>query len=215
MGVAGADKMWVAYSTTTSLADPGSWTGAMPMLDGGRDDPRKVGGLDYWIICDEERAYLFLTDLSGRMWRLWTRREDFPRGFGHCEVALEARIFEASHTYRLKGLNKYLTIIEANGQRFYKAYLADRLDRNWTPAADSPERPFAGWVNIRPARGVHSWTDNISHGELVRDGCDETMTVDPEQLRFVFQGMLEHEKAGKGYGDFPWRIGILTPTTPD
>jgi len=37
------------------------------------------------------------------------------------------------------------------------------------------------------------------------------MTVDPGELRFVFQGMLDNEKAGKGYGKFPWRIGILSP----
>jgi hypothetical protein len=39
MGVPGADKMWVAYSTTDDIADPGSWTQAMPILDGGAEDP--------------------------------------------------------------------------------------------------------------------------------------------------------------------------------
>jgi hypothetical protein len=211
VGVPGADKMWVAYSTTTNIADPGSWTSAAPILDGGKDDPRKVGGLDYWIICDEHRAYLFVTSLDGRMWRLWTSREEFPRGFGHCELALEAKVFEASHTYKLKGLDQYLTIIEENGRRYYKAYLADRLDGPWTPLADSPERPFAGRTNVRPAAGVAPWTDNISHGELIRDGYDETLTLDPANLRFVFQGMWEKDKAGIAYGQFPWRVGMLTP----
>jgi len=211
MGVPGAKKMWVAYSTTSDLSDPKSWTRAQPILDGGPDDPRKEGGLDYWIICDEKRAYLFLTNLNGKLWRLWTKLEDFPKGFGHCELALQAKIFEASHTYRLKGLGKYLTIVEENGRRYYKAYLADRLDGEWTPLADTAERPFAGWKNIRPAEGVAPWTDNVSHGELVREGCDQTMTVDPGNLRFVFQGMWDKDKAGKGYGKFSWRIGMLTP----
>ena len=35
MGVPGANKMWVAYSTTTDIADPDSWTQAAPILDGG------------------------------------------------------------------------------------------------------------------------------------------------------------------------------------
>jgi hypothetical protein len=211
VGVPGAKMMWVAYSTTVDLADPRSWTRARPMLDGGNDDPRRVGGLDYWIICDNERAYLFLTSLDGRMWRLWTRKEDFPRGFGHCELALQARIFEASHTYRLKGVDKYLTVVEEQGQRYYKAYLADRLDGEWVPLADTADSPFAGWKSIRPAPGVEPWTDNISHGELIRDGYDETLTVDPDHLRFIFQGMLEKNKSGKGYGQFQWRIGMLTP----
>ena len=202
--------MWVAYSTTADIADPSTWTQAMPMLDGGKDDPRQVGGLDYWIICDDQRAYLFLTSLDGKMWRLWTRLEDFPRGFGHCELALEAKVFEASHTYKLKGMDQYLTVIEENGRRYYKAYLADRLDGKWIPVADTAERPFAGWKNIRPAAGVEPWTDNISHGELIRDGCDETLTVDPSHLRFLFQGMWEKHKSGKAYGQFQWRIGLLT-----
>jgi hypothetical protein len=213
MGVPGATKMWVAYSTTAEIADPSSWTRAQPILDGGEHDPRAVGGLDYWIICDERRAYLFLTDLRGKMWRLWTELADFPLGFGHCEVALQAEIFEASHTYRLKGLDKYLTVVEQNGRRYYKAYLADRLDGPWAPLADTAERPFAGWRTIRPAAGVEPWTDNVSHGELLRDGCDQTLTVDPDHLRFLFQGIWDKDKSGQAYGQFPWRIGLLTPAT--
>lgn len=213
MGVSEERFMWVAYSTTTTIADPSSWTQARPILDGGEDDPRELGGLDYWIICDAERAYLFLTSLNGKMWRLWTKLEDFPRGFDHCELALEAKIFEASHTYKLKGMERYLTIIEENGRRYYKAYVADRLDGRWTPLADTADRPFAGWNNIRPARGVEHWTDNVSHGELIRDGCDQTLTVDPANLRLLFQGMLDMHKRGKGYGQFQWRLGMLTPLT--
>jgi hypothetical protein len=211
VGVPGSKKMWVAYSTTATLGDPASWTPARPILDGGPDDPREEGGLDYWIICDEQRAYLFFTSLNGKMWRMWTKLEDFPGGFGHCEVALQAAIFEASHTYRLKGLDQYLTIVEENGRRYYKAYLADRLDGPWTPLADTAEKPFAGWKNTRPAKGVDPWTDNISHGELIRESNDQTLTVDPANLKMVFQGMLDSEKAGKGYGQFPWGIGLLTP----
>ncbi len=213
MGVPGAKKMWVAYSTTTTIDDPASWTKAKPMLDGGPDDPRREGGLDYWIICDDQRAYLFLTSLNGKMWRLWTKLEDFPNGFDHCELALRAKVFEASHTYKVKGQDRYLTVIEENGRRYYKAYIADRLDGQWKPLADTAERPFAGWTNVRPANGVERWTDNISHGELVRDGVDQTLTVDPANLRFVFQGMLDKHKRGKGYGQFQWRIGMLKPVS--
>ncbi len=213
VGVPGRRKMWVAYSTTTKISDPASWTKARPMLDGGADDPRQVGGLDYWIICDDARAYLFLTSLNGRMWRLWTKLEDFPRGFGHCELALRAAVFEASHTYRIKGRSEYLTIIEQNerGRRFYKAYVAAKLDGEWKPIADTREHPFAGAANVRPARGVEPWTDNVSHGELIRGGYDERLVVDLDDLRFLFQGMLDREKQGRGYGEFSWRIGILRP----
>jgi hypothetical protein len=48
-------------------------------------------------------------------------------------------------------------------------------------------------------------------GELVRDSNDQTLTVDPKKLKFVFQGMFDRDKSGKNYGQFQWRIGILTP----
>ncbi|MGK0185151.1 MAG: hypothetical protein ACI9R3_000926 [Verrucomicrobiales bacterium] len=212
-GMPGAVKMWVAFSTTTDINDPTSWTKAAPMpgLDGGPDDPRIVGGLDYWIICDDARAYLFFTSLDGKMWRLWTTLENFPAGFSECEVALRARIFEASHTYRLKGRDQYLTLIEQSGRRHYKAYIADRLDGKWSPLADTEAQPFAGASNVRPAEGVTAWTDNISHGELLRAGTDQQLIVDPENLRFLFQGMIDKDKSEKDYGAFDWRLGILEP----
>ena len=108
-------------------------------------------------------------------------------------------------------MDQYLTLIEQDHQRFYKAYVADRLDGEWRPLADTAERPFASWHNIQPAPGVEPWTDNISHGELIRDSNDETLAVDPEKLQFLFQGLLEKDKADKGYGAFQWRLGILTP----
>lgn len=210
-GMSEATKMWVACSTTTDLADPASWTPARPILDGGYSDPRPEGGLDYWVICDPQRAYLYFTSLNGKLWRGWTTLEEFPCGFQGFEVALTAEIYEASHTYKLRGLNQYLTIIEQDHRRYYKAYLADRLDGPWIPLADTEQRPFAGAANVRPAPGVPAWTDNVSHGELIREGCDQSMTIDPQNLQFLFQGMLERDKSNKGYGQFEWSLGLLTP----
>ena len=102
-------------------------------------------------------------------------------------------------------------VIEENGRRYYKAYIADRLDGEWTPVADTADKPFAGWKNVRPAPGVEPWTDNISHGELIRDGYDQTLTVDPSKLRFLFQGMWDKDKSGRNYGQFQWRLGMLRP----
>ncbi|MEZ5326938.1 MAG: non-reducing end alpha-L-arabinofuranosidase family hydrolase [Verrucomicrobiales bacterium] len=213
VGIPDSKMKWVAYSTTTNIDDPTSWTKAQPMpgLDGGPDDPRKVGGLDYWVICDEERAYLFLTSLNGKMWRLSTAIGDFPTGFGDWQLALDAKIFEASHTYKLKGMDKYLTFIEEDGRRYFKAYIADRLDGEWKPLADTEERPFAGANNIRPKSGVDPWTDNVSHGELVRDSNDQRLVVDPDNLQLLFQGMLHKDKSGRSYSQYNWRLGLLTP----
>ena len=95
---------------------------------------------------------------------------------------------------------KYLTIIEENGRRNFNAYLADRLDGPWKPIADTGQRPFAGWKNICPAKGVAAWLDNVGHGELVRAGHDQTLTIDPTNLLFVFLGMLDRHKRGESAG---------------
>lgn len=200
-----------AFSTTTDIADPASWSKAQ-LLFPTADPPGVERWIDFWIVCDSERAYLFFTSLDGKMWRMWTPLSRFPEGFAHCELALQADIFEASHTYRLAGQNRYLTVVEAQGKaghRYYKAYAADRLDGKWQPLADTEERPFAGAANVRQPRTV--WADNISHGELLRAGYDERMIVDPAKLRFLIQGVMETQKAGKKYGEIPWRLGLLTP----
>src|SRR5262249_19698214 len=119
-------------------------------------------------------------------------------------------IFEASHTYRLQGLNRYLTLVEAQdgGRRYYKAYLADRLDGAWKPLAASRGKPFAGLANVR---GAGRWAGSYSPGELLRAGHDERLEVDPARLRFLYQGVSDRDRAGKKYGEIPWRLGILEP----
>lgn len=196
-----------AFSTTDDISRPDSWTKPAWLYP---EKPKNLKGwIDFWVICDEAHAYLFFTSLDGRMWRARTRLADFPKGFDEPVLCLQADIFEASHTYKLKGLDKYLTLVEAqdSGRRYYKAYLADRLDGAWKPLADTRERPFASRANVQQA--PPAWTDSISHGELIRTGHDQRLEVDPAKLRFLYQGVSDRDKAGKGYGDIPWKPGML------
>jgi hypothetical protein len=198
-----------ACSTTSEIADPTSWTKPTLLLSEQPDNVERW--IDFWVICDETRAHLFFTSLDGRMWRSETRLADFPHGWDCPRVVLQGDIYEASHTYRLKGLNQYLTLVEAQagGRRYYKAYLADRLDGEWAPLAATREQPFASPVNVRDS-GEH-WTDSFSHGELIRDGYDEKLEVDPAHLRLLFQGVSDEARQGKPYGQIPWRLGLLEP----
>jgi hypothetical protein len=198
-----------AVSTTTKLSDPLSWSKPALIFDQHPDNVKMW--IDFWVICDDAKAHLFFTSLDGKMWRAETRLGDFPHGWSEPQVVLRGDIFEASHTYRLKGLDKYLTLVEAQneGRRYYKAYLADRLDGEWTPLAATQEKPFAGPANTRDAS--RHWTDSFSHGELLRTGYDERLEVDPANLRFLFQGVGDEQRAGRRYGEIPWRLGILEP----
>jgi hypothetical protein len=211
-----ADETWgepayrPAFSTTTDIDDPNSWSKLQALYD---KPPEGVKAwLDFWVICDDAKAYLFYTSLDGKMWRAETPLASFPGGWSTPQVCLTGDIFEASHTYRLKGLNKYLTLVEAqngHGWRYYKAYTADRLDGQWQPLAADKDSAFASMRNVTP-KG-NRWTDVVSHGELLRSGRDERLDVDPSNLRLLFQGVADRDRQGKSYGEIPWRLGLLEP----
>ncbi|MBI2299540.1 MAG: hypothetical protein HYU66_11465 [Armatimonadetes bacterium] len=198
-----------AYSVSRNIADPASWS--KPALLFAAQPDNVSMWIDFWVICDDARAHLFFTSLDGRMWRAETKLGDFPHGWSRPEVVLQGDIFEAGHTYRLKGMQRYLTLVEAQAgeRRYYKAYLADRLDGAWMPLCDTLEQPFAGVANVRDT--AEHWTDSFSHGELLRDGHDQELVVDPAHLRFLVQGVTDQAKAGLPYGRIPWRLGLLEP----
>ena len=202
-----------AYSTSDDVSDPASWT--KPELLYTTHPENVKAWIDFWVICDSDKAHLFFTSNNGLLWRAETKLASFPRGWDAPRVVIEGDIFEASCTYKLKGQEKYLTLVEAEakgragGWRYFKAYLADALDGSWKPLADAWDNPFAGPVNVGFAG--QKWSDSISHGELLRAGVDERLEVDPADLRFLYQGVLERDRKGKPYGEIPWRLGILEP----
>lgn len=208
-------KFGPSFSTTTTLDDPASWSRPQVMIPVLPEGGEKTRWIDFWVICDFAKAHLFYTSDDGHFWRRETRKADFPLGWGKPELVLKdtrEELFEASHTYKLKGREQYLTLIEAlgDGGRYYKAWLADRLEGPWRPLAATRERPFAAPSNVEQSP---PWTRSISHGELVRSGVDETLEVDPAHLRLVFQGVSAEGYRNK-YGSIPWQIGILDLADP-
>ncbi len=177
--------------------------------------------IDFWALGDGTHMYLFFTGDDGRLWRSRTSNDAFPRGWSAPDLVLQQPkddFFEANHVYLLKGCGQYLNIVEAigpGGTRYYKSFLADRLDGEWRPAHASWGLPFASSRNVEFDAGVEPWTDAVSHGELLREGIDERLVVDPARLRFLFQGCTARECAGIGYGRIPWRIGLLEAAPPD
>jgi hypothetical protein len=208
-----SDEMWnpnylPAFSCTRDLSKPDSWSPLKPLF--GRQPAGVTAWLDFWVICDDARAHLFFTSLDGKMWRAETSLDHFPQGWSEPVVALEGDVFEASHTYRLRGLNQYLTLIEAqngHGWRYYKAYRAQRLDGPWIPLAAERNEAFASLRNV--SQEASRWTDAISHGELLRVAADERLEVDPVNLRFLIQGVLDANRKDKPYGQIPWSLGLL------
>ncbi|MEO1618303.1 MAG: non-reducing end alpha-L-arabinofuranosidase family hydrolase [Planctomycetota bacterium] len=200
-------KYGPCYSVTDSIDDPTSWTKPKPFYVVPEGEK---AGLDFWVICDDSRAYLFFTSLDGRMWQTETELTDFPdRGWSKQRVVLKADIFEASHTYKLRGEDRYVTLVEAKraGRRCFKLFIANQLRGPWKPLAASRQKPAVSIANV--INQQDSWATSYSHGEFIRSGYDQRLEIDPSELKLLFQGANDQESQKGGYGDITWRLGIL------
>ena len=117
----------------------------------------------------------------------------------------------------MAGTSKYLAhgrgVRRDSGyHRYFRSWTADALDGDWTPLADTFAMPFASSANVTFTEQP-PWTDDISHGEMIREGYDQHLSVNPCHLQYLYQGadptMLSPEA---GYNAIPWRLALLTST---
>lgn len=206
------------YSTSDDPGQPTHWTPPAPFF---QSEPAIVtengGWLDFWVICDAVFCHLFFSNNSGRYYTSKTPIEMFPAGFDEPIVVLEdanaGRIFEGSNLYKVRGLGQYVLLIEAfdqtsDNRRYYRSWIADSLDGPWLPWQASGSYPFAGTRNVS-FEGTQ-WTNDISHGEMVRAGYDETLEIEPCNMRYAFQGADPMAENGGDYNKIPWRLGLLS-----
>ncbi len=201
------------FATSDDPSDPASWSRPRNFFDALPPGfPRTA--LDFFVICDDDACYLFFGGDDGHVYRSKTRKASFPNGFGSADIVLSDstdRVYEGDMVYKISGQNQYLLLVEAvgTGGRYYRSFTADSLDSpTWRPLADTEAEPFAGARNVRYAPGVADWTDDVSHGELVRDGYDEALSIDACQLRFLYQG--RDPSKNPEYSQLPYRLGLLT-----
>jgi hypothetical protein len=201
-----------AYATSETPDDPTSWSAPQPFFAQGTPMPNLP--IDYHFIGDGQHMYLFFTGDDGNFYRSRTTYEEFPKGFSNPVIAMHGTrntVFEAGFTYKVKGVDKYLTCVEAMGAgRYYRAYVADKLDGEWYPVEgfDTVDHPFAGKANVTFEEGVAPWSGQVSHGEMVRDVNDERMILDPDNLMFLYQGISDADNRGD-YGRLPYKLGLL------
>src|SRR5262249_11239127 len=138
----------------------------------------------------------------------------FPGTFsGYETIMTESKnaLFEAVQVYAVKGTGRYLMIVEAigGGGRFFRAFSATNLGGAFTAVhgAATEATPFAGKNNVPFAGGA--WTNDISHGDMVRTDPSETQTIDACRMQFLYQG-FDKTKSTSNYGLIPYRPALLT-----
>ena len=196
-----------AFSTTKTIAKPETWSQPLPLLH--KDTEEKW--IDFWIICDDESAYLFYTQSHDRTVVVRTTSlEKFPNGWSKPKKAL-SDIFEAVHIYKVKGKKEYHMIYELSdsGIRSFGFATAKDLKGPWKRVTDR----YATGDQLNYV-GINSqWTEMVSHGEAIRAGYNQKLEYEPDDCRWIIQGVMidEYEKSGR-YVSIPWKLGIIQKT---
>lgn len=206
---------WPAkFSTNSDINNPNGWTRPETFWPG---NDEFGGALDYWVICDDAECYMFFFKDDGNMYQVKTSVANFPN-FNVNEVTIsnvegaggQSILFEAGNVYKVQGTDEYLLVVEgwgaSEGRRLYRGWTSTSLNGPWKQYKTSENDPFAGLNNVSFPSG--QWSQQISHGELVRAGHDEKMEINACNMQFLYQGVDLGGFSGS-YDERPYKLGLL------
>jgi endo-1,4-beta-xylanase len=205
-----------SYSTNPDLSNPNGWSAPKDFYAGVPPLIQKnlTGGywVDMWVICDDTNCYLFSSDNRGHLFRSQTAKTSFPNGMNQPVIAAQdsgqGTTFAASRVYQVAGTGRYLLLSQAfgpDGHGYLRSWTSTSIAGSWTSLADTPAVPFAGAANV--AFPASPWISDIVRGELIRAGVDQSLAVNPCQLRLLYLGLDRRFQDNRTF-----QIGLLTQT---
>ncbi len=190
------------FSTTTTISNPQTWSQPTPLLP--KDNQDKW--IDFWVICDQAKAYLFYTQAHKNVIVRSTTIEKFPVDWSGGQMVLDD-VHEAVHVYKTQGQNEFHMIYELNkeGVRSFGLAIAEELAGPWKKITDM----YATDEQLKAVGKTNRWTEMVSHGELLRSGYNEKMEYEPKGCRWLIQGILKKD-LNVPYSLLPWKLGVIT-----
>jgi len=228
--VEGRPDLMPIYLTNPHIEDIRGWSSPRIL------ETRKTHNgfwIDFWVICDREKAHLFYTDHEGSLFRFECPVEEFPHGFADKkeETVLTVRgenstgrwrMHEASHIYYVKSHDCYLNLMEAvyphptreyywdSRNRFLFGMVAEKLEGPWTRIEAELNEFLGDPANLFLEDGSRAAYDQVSHPELIRWGYDQRLEIGDFNLTLLFQA-FDADSIGPeyDYNYLPWKLMIM------
>lgn len=190
-----------AFVTSPIIAEPSSWSSAQILIE--KDSQKKW--IDFWIIADKEKVYLFYTEAHNEIKIRSTSVINFPNGWGKSKTVFDG-VHEAVHIYKVKGKTEFHMIFEINKNRVRSFGLAsaNHIEGPWKLQTNN----YATGIQLLYSESQPIWTEMVSHGEAIRSGYNQFMEYEPENCQWLIQGLLKKDLNAK-YEMLPWSLGLI------
>lgn len=189
-------------STTATIDAPESWSAPKPLAQ--KNDAAKW--IDFWILCDTDRAYLYYTRDHRDVCVMDTELALFPQGFANPRPVFSP-VHEAVHVYKVSGASEYHMVCEYREDKDIRHFGLAVAPHPLGPWKIREEQYAAGGQLAYPP-GAARWTEEVSHGEAIRIGHDQRLEYDAVQPRLLIQGLPEGAHTGP-YPSLPWALGLI------